>query len=899
MKHIGQSVFATLVATSAIAMSASIGMASTCLDTEGIERSATDGCIVNGRRNRPCVGTSGRDFIIGTNDGDVIIAGSGGDLIWARGGNDIVCSEGGNDLVFAGWGNDLVRAGDGRDYVDGSAGDDTILGESGDDNIFGGWGDDDVLGGPGRDRIRTGPGDDTASGGPGDDRINGSFGRDTLVGDDGFDRVDGGAQIDRCSGERLKRCELSTEPTPTPTVVPPTPTATSVPTDTVTALPTVTPTSTEVPTDPPTPTTTATPTDTPTSTATDTPSATPTHTDTPTEPPTSTPTSTPTDTPTATPTHTETPTATDTPTDIPTETPTNSPTATPTSTSTETPTATATATATDTHTSSPTPTVSTNGSVFGQVTDAAGLPLADVSVIVEGMSDTTDAGGLYEVNDLSELPRVVVTFSADGFATTFGVVDFVLGGPTDIRLDKVLIPSSEPQTVNAQSGGTAIHNGSRVTFGPDSIEATGNVEVVISTIDPSTAEIGAFPGDFAAEDAGGSAVTLETFALFDVSITQGGSPLNLAPGQTATVEFLLPANTSLVLDESVALWFFDETNGVWLEESVGTVSMSTTTPGRLAVIGTVAHFSWWNCDRPITTFGCVEGSVTDVGGAPVQGASVIGAGVDYNGNSRATTNASGAYCVNVRRDSLINVTATLLSGGAIQSQTEQVSSPVGNFTCSSPPGGCTVAPTLQLSGVSCVTGVVSDQFGSPLFGRPVGSTTGGSASSAADGSYCLVAAASSDVVLTSPGIAPVMVTTPGDGDCSMPATCVQADLQESSMGTDTCLSGRVVDAGGDRPQFALSGIVLPGGDPIEGASVIAFNNQTEQEFGPVLTDANGDFCIPGVPAFADFFIDVEGPAPDFCNGFSSEISTGTPGGTCSGGDCTDVGDIPCFGELPS
>ncbi len=857
----------------------------TCVDGEGNVRAATDGCIVNGRRNKPCVGSSGRDLIIGTNGDDVIVAGGGRDLIFGRRGNDVICGDDGDDWIHAGWDDDVVHGGAGRDDIRGDFGDDIIAGGADADDIRGGWGDDKIFGEGGGDRIDGGFGDDEVHGGPGDDRIRGRFGRDDLRGGQDFDIVDGGPQTDFCEGEVLKHCEETGA----------TPTATAAATDTPTAVDTPIPTSTS--------TFTATTTNTPTSTSTFT--ATTTNTPTSTSTFTATTTNTPTSTSTFTATSTSTPTSTSTFTATTTNTPTSTSTSTATSTYTPTSTNTAvdTATATATSTSTPTATPGMDGLVEGQVTDPAGLPLFDVSVSAGGVTTTTDAGGLYELDGLAELARVVVTFDAEGFSTTYGVVEFVPGGPIDLRLDRVMVPVSEPQAVDAQVGGSVEHNGSVVTFPAGSIDTIGTVEVVISTIDPTTGELGAFPGDYSAEDAGGNPVTLETFALFDVQITQGGVPINLATGETATLEFLLPVSTPLTLGESVALWFFDEATGLWFEESVGTVGNSSTTPGRLAVVGEVSHFSWWNCDRPITTFACLEGVVTDLTGNPVQGASVVGSGVDYSGSSYSATDASGAYCMNVRRDSTINVTASLLLGGAIQSQTVQLMSPVANVTCSS--GGCATVSALQLSGFSCVAGGVLDEFGAPLSGRPVGSSGGGSSTSAPDGSFCLLAPADADVTLVSPGIAPLMVSTPSGGDCSTPTSCAQVVLQEAPGGSTSCLHGRVVDDGGGLPEFALSGIVVPGGDPVVGATVTAFDS-LENTFGPVVTDANGEFCIPGVTAFSGFFLDVQGEVPDPfgagtipCFGFESDITTGAPGGTCSGGGCTELGDITCFGQLPS
>ncbi len=130
-------------------------------------------------------------------------------------------------------------------------------------------------------------------------------------------------------------------------------------------------------------------------------------------------------------------------------------------------------------------------------------------------------------------------------------------------------------------------------------------------------------------------------------------------GQEAILEFLLPETTPLVPGDMIALWYFDTATGLWVEEGMGLVGVSSMDLTRLSVVGSVAHFTWWNCDQPIATFSCIEGVVTDADGNPVANAQVIASGVDYNGSSYSATDAGGAYCMNVRIDSTVEVTSRI------------------------------------------------------------------------------------------------------------------------------------------------------------------------------------------------------------------------------------------------
>jgi hypothetical protein len=72
-----------------------------------------------------------------------------------------------------------------------------------------------------------------------------------------------------------------------------------------------------------------------------------------------------------------------------------------------------------------------SGRVSGQVTQPDGRPIEGVEVASGDARARTDAGGLYTLEGVETGPRVVVSFSKAGHATTYGVVEVQASGDTD------------------------------------------------------------------------------------------------------------------------------------------------------------------------------------------------------------------------------------------------------------------------------------------------------------------------------------------------------------------------------------------------------------------------------------------------------------------------------------
>ena len=259
------------------------------------------------------------------------------------------------------------------------------------------------------------------------------------------------------------------------------------------------------------------------------------------------------------------------------------------------------------------------GRIVGQVTDVSGIPVEGVTVSVKkGPSAVTDAGGAFTLAGVKQRKRIIVDFRKPGYVSTQAITSLKTTGDSDgddgeddadeagsrklesVTLDKTMLASGAAQTLDTSTGGTIEEEGFRVTFPAGSLGAAGMVDVSVSPVDVSTGELLASPGEFKGRTHDGSNVLLEAHALMNVSITQDGQSVNLKSGARATLEFVLPADTTLVAGEVVPLWFYSEADGRWSEEGSGTVGASTSDPGRLSVIGEVSHFTWWGAHTSLT-----------------------------------------------------------------------------------------------------------------------------------------------------------------------------------------------------------------------------------------------------------------------------------------------------------
>ncbi len=298
--------------------------------------------------------------------------------------------------------------------------------------------------------------------------------------------------------------------------------------------------------------------------------------------------------------------------------------------------------------------------LLGQVSDAAtGDDIANVDITVYGRSFVTNEQGFFSIGELCAGERVTVSADREGFTRTQGI--FSPAGTATSYIALSMLPVETIGAIEAEVGGRVTAPSGAIVDLPaggivdaDGHSVTGVIDVELTYLDPSNiAALEASPGDFNALRADGTLAMIESFGMIDVTLRQGDALLNLADGAEATIEIPVPAVSIDNAPSDVPLWTYDFDRGLWVEEGA---LVATDLGGAIAYSGTVGHFSWWNADQVYDTT-CLHVCVQDRDGRPVAGAVVVATGLDYNGQSQATTGADGCADLAVKRDARVSVTA--------------------------------------------------------------------------------------------------------------------------------------------------------------------------------------------------------------------------------------------------
>ena len=235
--------------------------------------------------------------------------------------------------------------------------------------------------------------------------------------------------------------------------------------------------------------------------------------------------------------------------------------------------------------------------VAGKVTAQDGTALNNVEITIGTSTTVTDADGNFII------PKATLSEKA-GFikATKAG---YFGGSRTIIAQEKVvnnvviqLIKKTiSGDFINASGGTITVATGGSVVFPANAVVTksgasySGTVKVSAYFLDPTSDNCyKEMPGDLRGINASNNEQVLTSYGMMAVELNgSNGEPLQLATGKNATVTFPIAAATQSAAPATIPLWFFDETKGMWAEQGSATKTGNT-------YVGTVSHFTWWNCD---------------------------------------------------------------------------------------------------------------------------------------------------------------------------------------------------------------------------------------------------------------------------------------------------------------
>ncbi len=273
----------------------------------------------------------------------------------------------------------------------------------------------------------------------------------------------------------------------------------------------------------------------------------------------------------------------------------------------------------------------------GTVTNRNGIPIQGADIVAGSSNTTTDDNGYFSISNFACGERCYVHAARSGyFDGSVGVISEV-NGITSVSIkmmdntpDFIVTPTSNQNLL--------LSNGAGITLQGMSVDAgngtayTGQLNVAVFHHDPSATDFfSTIPGgDLIGSDLSGATKQLFSYGMLGVQLTDAsGTELQLLSGMTATVNMPVPASMLGDAPATIPLWHYNETTGIWIEEGSATLTGNN-------YVGSVTHFSVWNCDLP-SDRATVTGLVRDCNNQPVSGVQV------NIGQGSATTNTSGHF----------------------------------------------------------------------------------------------------------------------------------------------------------------------------------------------------------------------------------------------------------------
>lgn len=237
--------------------------------------------------------------------------------------------------------------------------------------------------------------------------------------------------------------------------------------------------------------------------------------------------------------------------------------------------------------------------VSNKICDMDGNNLTDVTIISGNKKIKTDSTGLFSL-DVDTLigNRCVLRIQKEGYFDR--IYSKKATDTTNYPIQLIKREQSKFVTLkkfDAKEGAMIEANGATVTIPKSSLvkndgsDYNGTVDIAVVYLSPadSPAMEPLMPGaDLMAIANDGDTVPLISYGMVNVEMTdEDGNPLQLKEGCEANLKY--PASKGFSSRDTIPLWYFNEESGLWVEEGYSTRQGDN-------YVGSVKHFTWWNCD---------------------------------------------------------------------------------------------------------------------------------------------------------------------------------------------------------------------------------------------------------------------------------------------------------------
>lgn len=282
-----------------------------------------------------------------------------------------------------------------------------------------------------------------------------------------------------------------------------------------------------------------------------------------------------------------------------------------------------------------------NSDFMGRVVDPQNNPISGAMIQIGNSTTDTDSNGVFILKNIQVYEKFAY-IKAEKSGFIHGSRSLVpTSGINKVKI--MLLPQTVTETVSSGIAETvSLSNGASVDLAgayaqSDGTEYNGDVQVTLHFLNPTDENMEQqMPGMLFAQNIQNEARMLETLGMLAVELRgDNGEKLNLLEGTTATISVPLDSETLAGAPNEIPLWYFDEDNGYWIEEGSATLQGTK-------YVGTVSHFSFWNCDIPAEyIILCLN--VTDGNNNPL-GNIRINIESEQNGSRNGITNEGGEVC---------------------------------------------------------------------------------------------------------------------------------------------------------------------------------------------------------------------------------------------------------------
>jgi len=284
----------------------------------------------------------------------------------------------------------------------------------------------------------------------------------------------------------------------------------------------------------------------------------------------------------------------------------------------------------------------------GQITDStSGTELADVLVTIDGCSTTTDLNGFYTLHNIAENTHAVVNFEKEGYllgSTRIQIKELSEDNSISSNYLEYAIDAYNYQwSHDSQTRRTGAHIDIPASIYTDTEGNlyTGTVAASLEYRNVTTNKGRAsFTGSFEGMNTNGQIVPFVSYGFISLSFKDAnGKTLNITSDSGTTLTF--DAVPSLEEQNIIPIWYYDDVQGIWIEEGYAELQSNGTYKGD------ISHSGTWSLNKPIETDpGIYRGRIIDNDGSPMSDVRLQAIGDNWI-SSDLTTDEDGVFEIEV------------------------------------------------------------------------------------------------------------------------------------------------------------------------------------------------------------------------------------------------------------